>query len=79
MGVTILENGNIITDRDNDCSDIDATTLQDQGDDINNAVMQEHRLGMVTTVLRDSVTQKAAPLIVSCDVGRKLGLPVAKY
>lgn len=64
MGVTILENGNIITDRDNDCSDIDATTLQDQGDDINNAVMQEHRLGMVTTVLRDSVTQKAAPLIV---------------
>lgn len=64
MGFSILENGNIITDRDNDCSAIDATTLQDQGDGINNAVVQEHRLGLVSTVLRDATTQNVLPSIV---------------
>jgi hypothetical protein len=31
MGITILANGNIITDRDNDCGVVDPITLQDQG------------------------------------------------
>ncbi len=58
MGITILGNGNIITDRDNNCSTVDAITLQDS-----TTAMQEQRLGLVATVLRDN-TQKAVPLIV---------------
>ncbi|MCB1659655.1 MAG: hypothetical protein H6996_07930 [Moraxellaceae bacterium] len=57
MGISILGNGNIITDRDNNCSAVDALTLQDSS-----TAMQEHRLGLVATVLRDN-TQKAVPLI----------------
>lgn len=57
MGITILENGNIITDRDNNCGAVDSVTLQDSA-----SAMQEHRLGLVATVLRDT-TQQAVPLI----------------
>ena len=57
MGITILANGNIITDRDNNCGVVDPITLQDTV-----SAMQEHRLGLVATVLRDN-TQKAVPLI----------------
>lgn len=58
MGITILGNGNIITDRDNNCSIVDSTTLQDS-----TTAMQEQRLGLVATVLRDA-SQKAVPLVV---------------
>jgi len=64
MGFTILDNGNIITDRDNDCSVTDIATLQDQGDGVSNDVVQEHRLGTIATVLRDSTTKKIVPSIV---------------
>lgn len=57
MGITILDNGNIITDRDSNCSTVDAITLQDSS-----TAMQEQRLGLVTTVLSDT-TNKAIPLI----------------
>lgn len=63
MGITILENGNIITDRDNDCSGVDAVTLQDQGDNTNNMQVAEQRLGLITTVLRDA-NQQAIKTVV---------------
>ena len=58
MGISILANGNIISDRDNNCSVVDATTLQDT-----TTAMQEQRLGLVSTVLDDDNTKKALPLI----------------
>ena len=53
IGMSILENGNIISDRDNDCSIVD-TNLQDKAV-ADTEVVQEHRLGMVSaTVLKDA-------------------------
>ena len=59
VGITILDNGNIITDRDNDCSAVDAQTLIDQGDGGSNQAVAEQRLGVISTVLRDDTTKKA--------------------
>ena len=78
VGISILENGNIITDMDNDCSSIDKTTLKDLAYDplkpidssnfVDNTSVQEHRLGLVSTVLRDEDTQAIreaiAPIIL---------------
>lgn len=68
VGISILENGNIITDMDNDCSSVDKTTLQDLAYDplkpvdssnfVGNTIVQEHRLGLITTVLRDPDTKQ---------------------
>ena len=78
VGISILENGNIITDMDNDCSVVDKATLKDLAYDplkpvdtsnlIDNASLQEHRLGLVSTVLLDPDTKKIrnaiAPIIL---------------
>lgn len=71
IGITILENGNIISDRNNDCSVVDSSTLKDTLD------MQEQRLGFVASVLVDR-TQKAtsesliAPVMLIGDWAKKL-------
>jgi len=65
MGVSILENGNIITDMDNDCSAVDSnlndaafdpTKTVDSSNFVDNKTVQEHRLGFISTVLRDEET-----------------------
>jgi len=71
MGITILENGNIITDRNNDCSMVDANTLKDTSD------MQEQRLGFVSSVLVDRTQQTPsesliAPVILVGDWAKRL-------
>ena len=53
MGITILGNGNIITDRDNKCSTVDAITLQDS-----TTAIQEQRFRLVATVLRDATRKR---------------------
>lgn len=78
VGISILENGNIITDMDNDCSAVDKTTLKDLAYDplkpvnssnfVDNSSVQEHRLGFVSTVLRDANTsairEAIAPVVL---------------
>lgn len=72
MGITILANGNIITDRDNDCSVVDPVTLQDQGDNVSNMQVAEQRLGIVSTVLKDANAQKIVPMMLVGSWARKL-------
>jgi hypothetical protein len=71
IGITILENGNIITDRNNDCSVVDSNTLKDA---VN---MQEQRLGFVASVLVDrtqSTTSESliAPVMLVGDWAKQL-------
>lgn len=71
IGITILENGNIITDRNNDCSVVDSNTLKDS---VN---MQEQRLGFVASVLVDrtqSTTSESliAPVMLVGDWAKQL-------
>lgn len=58
-GITILENGNIITDRNNDCSIVDPVTLKDVSN------VEEQRLGFVASVLVDRTQQTANNAVIS--------------
>lgn len=80
MGITILENGNIITDRNNDCSVVDAVSLKDA---VN---VEEQRLGFVASVLVDRTQQTLtesliAPVMLVGDWAKRLPSsdPWAKY
>lgn len=59
MGITILANGNIITDRNNDCSDIDPITLKDM---VNT---EEQRLGFIASVLVDRTQQSTGEALIA--------------
>lgn len=71
IGITILENGNIITDRNNDCSIVDPITLKDA------ANTEEQRLGFVASVLVDRTQQTPtesliAPVMLVGDWAKRL-------
>ena len=68
MGISILENGNIITDLNNNCRAV--TNLMEQADPAfpTELLIQEHRLGLVTAAFKDTTSGSAiSPILLVSD------------
>lgn len=65
MGISILENGNIITDRNNNCRPVNNMMEVADPNKPSDLLIEEHRLGLVSAVFQDATTGPAiAPIIM---------------
>lgn len=67
IGITIRDDGNIVSDRNNDCSIPDKTTMMDA------LGIQEHRLGMVVAAFESEGQSYISPVILIGGWANELG------
>ena len=65
MGISILENGNIITDRNNNCRPVNNMMEIADPTKPSDLLIEEHRLGLISAAFQDATTGPAiAPIIM---------------
>ena len=80
MGISILDNGNIISDRNNNCRavDSDMVELLDTNTPAD-LLLQEHRLGVVSATLQDAKVGASISPIILVDDWAKSDLEWSKF
>jgi hypothetical protein len=67
MGISILENGNIITDLNNNCRPVNNMMEVVDTNKPSELLLEEHRLGLVSAVFQDATTGPAISPIIMVD------------
>ena len=80
MGISILDNGNIISDRNNNCRTVDSDMVELlDANTPTDLLLQEHRLGVVSATLQDAKVGASISPIILVDNWAKSDLEWSKF